>query len=735
MAKLKKVMALLCAGVMSLGMFAVGCVPEEAPHSEHVWDDGVVTTQPACEDEGEKLLTCTECDETETAEIAALGHDYQNGVCSRCGDQTGGQTGGNETGGNQGGGEQENIPIEPVNNYTYEPHISSEMPRIDINEENGSFDFATVPTLEKKGDIEYVNCFVSVSNCEEEYELTDILCEVKARGNYTLNYNKKPLRLKFDKKQKMLGLNDGEKFKNWVLLADYKDDSMLRNSTAFYLGNQLLGSDGYYTTDYRDVELYINGQYWGMYLLVEQQEVKGDRVDITEPEDDDGNEYLGTDIGYFLEYDGYFNTEDPLNKFTINYNNFAPVRRASGSSFTPNSWPAPENEYTASDHIIGYTIKSDIYSEAQRDFVASYLGNVYKLCYEAIYNDKFYAFNDTYTSLVNSTATTAEECIAAVIDIDSLVSTYIIQEICCDSDINWSSFLMDVDFGAGGDKLLRFEAPWDYDSALGNRPSCESGLGMYAAESLNPWLVMFATQNWFNTKVKAKWRSAAHYGVFDGALEQIDTAVSTFSAYYTKNTQKWGFMNVWGELCWAAQQCKNQAESAAYLKQWLTTRFSYLEAVWGASGQTDEEDVTGSKYRFEAESCTINGGIQTRQGNGASGDGYLGSVAGGAGKTISFTVTAKSAAEVTLYIGLSRRSYEANLSSWFSLAVSGKAISIYFLRTVPAGGDWHDWTSVKMANIDLKAGANSIVISTVSGDATNVDYFEFISPVTLTFSK
>ena len=45
---------------------------------------------------------------------------------------------------------------------------------------------------------------------------------------------------------------------------------------------------------------------------------------------------------------------------------------------------------------------------------------------------------------------------------------YIMNEIACDYDIEWSSFHMNVDFGANAmNNLLRFEAPWDFDSGLG----------------------------------------------------------------------------------------------------------------------------------------------------------------------------------------------------------------------------------------------------------------------------
>ena len=56
----------------------------DAPHV-HTWDDGVVTTEPTCTAEGVKTFTCTGCAETKTEPVAALGHNYVNGTCTRCG--------------------------------------------------------------------------------------------------------------------------------------------------------------------------------------------------------------------------------------------------------------------------------------------------------------------------------------------------------------------------------------------------------------------------------------------------------------------------------------------------------------------------------------------------------------------------------------------------------------------------------------------------------------------------
>ncbi len=173
----------------------------------------------------------------------------------------------------------------------------------------------------------YEPCTVTLNDSEGNVLLDSLTANVKVRGNWTTNYEKKPLRIKFDEPQNMLGLNDGADMKNWLLLAEYKDRSMLRNKTIFSIANELYAEDGYYCTDAEFVEVYINDQYWGVYLLAEQQQINKDRVDITEAEEG----YEGTDIGYFLEFDGYFYTEDELQRFHVDYNDNAPLTPYDGS--------------------------------------------------------------------------------------------------------------------------------------------------------------------------------------------------------------------------------------------------------------------------------------------------------------------------------------------------------------------------------------------------------------------
>ena len=109
----------------------------------------------------------------------------------------------------------------------------------------------------------------------------------RGRGNYTWDgYPKKPYKIKLDEKHPVCGMPAN---KDWVLLSDYCDKSLLR--TAYMCDiSEALQVD--YPVRYRHVHLYLNGEYKGVYLLTDQIEKKKHRVDIA-------------DDGFLFENDNY----------------------------------------------------------------------------------------------------------------------------------------------------------------------------------------------------------------------------------------------------------------------------------------------------------------------------------------------------------------------------------------------------------------------------------------------
>ena len=442
----------------------------------------------------------------------------------------------------------------------------------------------------------YEDCSVTLRDKDGNTILEPADAQVKVRGNWTTVYQKKPLKIKFAEKQGMLSLNDGAEQKNWLLLAEYKDASMLRNKAALYASRSLLGQHDLFAADGDFVQVEINGEYFGVYLLTDMQQVNSSRVDITEPEPD----YKGTDIGYFLEFDGYFYQEDELNSFPLDLADNAPLTPYDGKGGSGQTVQCLSSSPADCIEDVGITIKSDINSKEQHDFIENYVNSVYRIMYEAAYNDKAYVFDANYSKISESKDITPRQAVENVVDVQSLVDMYIISELTCDADIYWSSFYMDADFGADGNKKLTFEAPWDFDSAMGNKDRCIDGTGFYASnkvpdvnggtegggmyDTANPWLVVLAYEDWYQDMIKDTWTKAYDDGIFSNTIRLVQTDSQKYKDDFTKNYDKWNNIidneEFGHELSAPAAKCRTEEEAAQFLADWLTKRVDFLNSQW-----------------------------------------------------------------------------------------------------------------------------------------------------------
>ena len=177
----------------------------------------------------------------------------------------------------------------------------------------------------------------------------------------------------------------------------------------------------------------------------------------------------------------------------------------------------------------------------------------------------------------------------------SLVETYILHEIVCDPDLYLTSFYMDIDLSKDNPKKLTFEAPWDFDSTMGNKNHCANAEGLFAAVvgkdvnyswdsgSGNPWMMLFVRSTWFDQMVSEKWKKIKNQNILGQVISRIDYFTSNCEENFKNNYKKWDNIghNDWvgDELCEESAACKTQKESAEYLKKWLTKRFDNLDKL------------------------------------------------------------------------------------------------------------------------------------------------------------
>ena len=103
---------------------------------------------------------------------------------------------------------------------------------------------------------------------------------IRGRGNSTWNmsYSKLPYKIKLDTKTDLFGFGTS---KHWALLANYMDESLLRNKTSY----DLSGTMGMVYLKSANVEVILNGVYAGNYQLVGNVRIDKSRVNIHNWED------------------------------------------------------------------------------------------------------------------------------------------------------------------------------------------------------------------------------------------------------------------------------------------------------------------------------------------------------------------------------------------------------------------------------------------------------------------
>jgi hypothetical protein len=123
--------------------------------------------------------------------------------------------------------------------------------------------------------------------------------QFKGRGNWTwTGFDKKPYRIKFDKKQAVLGMPSN---KHWCLMAHADDCLGFLKNYAGYKLSEAIGLK--WTPKTVPVELVMNGEYYGLYFLTEQIRVGSNRVNVTEQEDNAIDSVSG---GWLVEIDNYY---------------------------------------------------------------------------------------------------------------------------------------------------------------------------------------------------------------------------------------------------------------------------------------------------------------------------------------------------------------------------------------------------------------------------------------------
>ena len=159
---------------------------------------------------------------------------------------------------------------------------------------------------------------ITVYNADGSVNLATTTCGARLRGNTSQAYPKKPFAVKLTSKAPILGM---PAHKRWVLLANWLDHSMIRNTVAFDIAHAI--ENAWKTGDIepgipwnvhgQNVELVFvesdgTGHHVGNYLFCEQIKIDGNRLDIQDPYEDVTNPTLET-CGYLFEIDNNYDED------------------------------------------------------------------------------------------------------------------------------------------------------------------------------------------------------------------------------------------------------------------------------------------------------------------------------------------------------------------------------------------------------------------------------------------
>lgn len=395
--------------------------------------------------------------------------------------------------------------------------IGTNVPTMYIDIENGA------EVLQK--DV-YLNATVKV-DCYGAYDdFEPMAVTIKGRGNSTWNMDKKPYRLKFAKKQQMCGL---KKSKNFCLIANFIDCTMMRNAVAFKMARLL---EMPYTNSAIPINVVINGTYRGAYMLTEKIGINGASVDIDET------------TGILFEFDT--NYDEPYkfhsNKFSVPVMVKDPDFNELAVDPTLPDWG------TAAEHF-------------------------------QLWKDEFHAMENTLSSSGTPSADLENK-----LDIQSVVDYMIVCNITGNREPHHpKSVYMYKSVAGDGDKF-HLGPVWDFDWAYTFDGS--EGTGSYSK-------YLFADSGSGTSFFKAVFRSAKFKELyaqrwnelkttyFEQLMQFIDeyAALTAISAY--QNGEKWpaGFYNYKYNLKSTATFSTNVED----LKKWMKNRLDWCDKAsnWG----------------------------------------------------------------------------------------------------------------------------------------------------------
>jgi subtilisin-like proprotein convertase family protein len=330
---------------------------------------------------------------------------------------------------------------------------------------------------------------------------------------------------------------------DWILSASYSDKSLLNNFMTYDLARSL----GWYAPRCQHVELVINGEYQGVYVLMEKIKRDNNRVDIAklQPTDIAGDELTG---GYIVKID----------KGTGN----------GGGGWTSNY--APDTNINGQTIFYQYDYPSDVNIVPQQEaYIQSYI-------------DSF------ETALAGPNFRDTAVGYPHYIDVNSFVDYFLLNEISRNVDgYRLSTYLYKQKDSDGGKIVI---GPcWDYDIAWGNADYClgndPTGWAIDFAEpcSGDYWQIPFwwdrlFQDTTFQNRVRCRWEELKQTALSVTYLHNFCDSMETYLTEGAgRNFVTWPIL---GTYVWPnpGPIPTSYPGEIAELKNWITLRSAWMDA-------------------------------------------------------------------------------------------------------------------------------------------------------------
>ncbi len=327
---------------------------------------------------------------------------------------------------------------------------------------------------------------------------------------------------------------------DWILNASYTDKTLMRDVLTYHLSNQM----GMYASRTKFVELVLDGDYRGVYIMMEKIKRDANRIDIASLKSTDisGDALTG---GYILKIDK--------------------------NTGTPNAYwksPYPANNLMEMNIMIEYP-KKEVITTEQYNYI----------------KDHFTAFENTLNGTNFKDPTNGY---AKYIDVNTFIDYFLLTELTYNIDAFRLSIFFYKDRDSRNPKI-KMGPPWDYDHAYGNANYCNGWETNHWAydfirefcpnddKQVPFWWARLLQDRNFCIKVRDRWQQLRqNQWSTNNIVNFIDQNAALLNESQARNFQRWPIL---GEWTWPNYYYGNTyQEEINWFKNWTQQRLNWLDA-------------------------------------------------------------------------------------------------------------------------------------------------------------